>query len=65
MSFSVSAGKRGCLGEKLASTELFLFFASLLQRFTFSAPAGVQLSVEAQGVSLLSPKPFHICVSSR
>ncbi|NXL96157.1 CP2K1 protein, partial [Alectura lathami] len=30
-----SAGRRICAGETLAKMELFLFFTSLLQRFTF------------------------------
>ncbi|XP_077174087.1 cytochrome P450 2K4-like [Paroedura picta] len=35
-----SAGRRLCAGETLAKMELFLFFASLLQRFTFQPPPG-------------------------
>uniref|UniRef100_A0A8C6V4R0 Uncharacterized protein n=1 Tax=Naja naja TaxID=35670 RepID=A0A8C6V4R0_NAJNA len=36
-----SAGSRTCAGETLAKMELFLFFTSLLQKFTFQPPPGI------------------------
>ncbi|XP_061098643.1 cytochrome P450 2F5-like [Conger conger] len=36
-----SAGRRICIGESLARMELFLFFTSLVQTFSFHAPEGV------------------------
>ncbi|KAM3856363.1 cytochrome P450 2K1-like [Vipera latastei] len=36
-----SAGRRLCPGETLAKTEIFMFFTSLLQRFTFQPPPGL------------------------
>ncbi|XP_064652507.1 cytochrome P450 2C15-like [Lineus longissimus] len=35
-----AVGKRQCLGEGMAKMELFIFFVTFLQRFTFSVPEG-------------------------
>ncbi|XP_068448932.1 cytochrome P450 2J4-like [Clinocottus analis] len=60
-----SAGKRMCLGEPLARMELFLFFTSLLQRFSFSSPAGEQPSLEFKLGTTLCPKPYRLCAAPR
>ncbi|XP_068448931.1 cytochrome P450 2J4-like [Clinocottus analis] len=60
-----SAGKRMCLGEPLARMELFLFFTSLLQRFSFSSPAGEQPSLEFKLGATLCPKPYRLCAAPR
>ncbi|XP_044532897.1 cytochrome P450 2J2-like [Gracilinanus agilis] len=60
-----SAGKRVCLGEQLARTELFIFFTCLLQRFTFQAPADTQLSPDFRTGLTLSPVPYKICALPR
>ncbi|XP_015267709.1 PREDICTED: cytochrome P450 2J2 [Gekko japonicus] len=60
-----SAGKRVCLGEQLARTELFLFFTALLQKFTFRAPKGVTLSLDFKAGMTLSPHPYRICALPR
>ncbi|XP_071999888.1 cytochrome P450 2K4-like [Engystomops pustulosus] len=58
MPFSI--GKRSCAGEILARMELFLFFTSLLQHFTFKAPPGAKLDLTPALGSTNSPKPFEI-----
>ncbi|CAJ0934874.1 unnamed protein product [Ranitomeya imitator] len=60
-----SIGKRSCAGETLAKMELFLFFTTLLQNFTFQPIPGAKLDLTpALGVTN-APKPFEICATSR
>ncbi|KAM7011921.1 cytochrome P450 2J1-like [Tautogolabrus adspersus] len=60
-----SAGKRVCPGEQLARTEIFLFFTSLLQRFSLSAPDGEQPSLEFKLGGARCPKPYRLCAVPR
>nr|XP_008536841.1 PREDICTED: cytochrome P450 2J2-like [Equus przewalskii] len=56
-----SAGKRMCLGEQLAKSELFIFFTSLLQRFTFRPPSDEQLSLRFRMGLTIAPAGHRIC----
>ncbi|KAG3283280.1 cytochrome P450 2J2-like [Ictidomys tridecemlineatus] len=60
-----SMGKRGCLGEQLAKTELFIFFTSFLQKFTFKPPDNEKLSLEFRMGLTVSPVSHHICAIPR
>ncbi|XP_029451953.1 cytochrome P450 2K4-like [Rhinatrema bivittatum] len=61
-----SAGRRICLGETLAKMELFLFFTSLLQEFTFCPPPGVtHVDLTPQVGFTTCPKPYMICAMQR
>ncbi|XP_045410718.1 cytochrome P450 2D17-like [Lemur catta] len=61
-----SAGRRMCLGEPLARMELFLFFTSLLQRFSFSVPPGhPQPSDHGVCNFLVTPSPYQLCAVPR
>ncbi|NWR62079.1 CP2J2 protein, partial [Bucorvus abyssinicus] len=63
MPFSI--GKRACLGELLARSELFLFFTALLQKFTFQVPPGTTLSLQPVLSITMAPAPYKICAVPR
>ncbi|XP_072099258.1 cytochrome P450 2D3-like isoform X2 [Mobula birostris] len=62
-----SAGHRVCLGEQLAKTKLFIFFTSMLQRFTFFLPGNEARPSykEARFGITLRPLPYRLCVKAR
>ncbi|NXW27997.1 CP2J2 protein, partial [Phaetusa simplex] len=61
-----SAGHRVCLGENLARTELFIFFANLLRVFTFRLPEGViKVNTEPVWGGTLQPHPYRVCAILR
>ncbi|XP_062987494.1 cytochrome P450 2J4-like [Elgaria multicarinata webbii] len=61
-----SLGHRTCVGDHLARTELFLFFSSLLQAFTFHLAEGSKdITVEAVWGGTLQPHYFEICATPR
>ncbi|CAG2112194.1 unnamed protein product, partial [Medioppia subpectinata] len=51
-----SYGKRNCVGETLARVEVFLYFVSLLQRYTISAENEEMLSLDDKFGLTLQPK---------
>ncbi|XP_021248476.1 cytochrome P450 2K4-like [Numida meleagris] len=63
-----STGRRICAGETLAKMELFLFFTSLLQRFTFQPPPGVSpsdLDLSATTRFVVAPVTHELCAVLR
>ncbi|KAM6172262.1 cytochrome P450 2J2 [Erethizon dorsatum] len=55
-----SVGKRACLGEQLARSELFIFFTFLLQQFTFKPPNNKKLSLKVRRGITFSPESYCI-----
>ncbi|XP_063117380.1 cytochrome P450 2J4-like isoform X2 [Rattus norvegicus] len=60
-----SVGKRACPGEKLAKSELFIFFTALMQNFTFKAPTNEKLSLKLRKGLSLYPVSYRICAVPR
>lgn len=60
-----STGKRVCIGEHLARMELFLFFASQMQRFTFCPVPGEMPSMEGVLGFTHSPEEFRVLAIPR
>ena len=61
-----SAGRRVCLGESLAKTELFLVSSRLLHRFTFEKAPGKPLpNLTGKAGVVLLPVSYEICIKNR
>lgn len=57
-------GKRRCVGENVAKSSLFLFFASVLHFFDFEAVDELPDLTGIDGISL-APKPFRVKLVKR
>lgn len=58
-------GRRTCIGEELARTELFLFFTAILQRFTLLPAPGVKLSTKGILGLTRRPAPYQLIAVPR
>ncbi|MEE6491138.1 hypothetical protein FKM82_016108 [Ascaphus truei] len=62
-----SSGKRICLGESLARMELFIYFTTILQNYSFRPtvhPDDIDLTPIISGVGNV-PRPYQLCAVSR
>lgn len=61
-----STGKRVCLGESLARTQLFLFITSIFQQFKFEPDVkNPIIKVDYYPTIVLQPKPYLYQLKSR
>ncbi|XP_071483681.1 cytochrome P450 2U1-like [Diadema antillarum] len=57
------AGRRLCVGDRIARMQMFLFLASMLRRFEFSLPEGATADFGVDGGNFtLSAAPFEISI---
>ncbi|XP_077990654.1 cytochrome P450 2C38-like [Glandiceps talaboti] len=62
----IGMGPRMCLGLQMAKMELFLFFTTLMQHYTFKLPNGTPpLTTERVNGLICSPKPYNVCILKR
>jgi methyl farnesoate epoxidase / farnesoate epoxidase len=60
------SGKRRCMGENLAKSSLFQFFASFVHSYEFRVPDATALpSWEGIDGITLTPKPFQVILKPR
>jgi len=60
-----SMGKRFCVGEPLARMELFVYFTSVLHKFTLKSPEGEVPTLDAVSSVVRAPKPYRVVASLR
>jgi len=59
------AGRRRCPGEQLARVEIFLFFASMIQKCKFATVTGQEPIVDSKYGLTLKPLDFKVIVTER
>nr|XP_042119910.1 cytochrome P450 2C44 isoform X1 [Peromyscus maniculatus bairdii] len=61
-----SLGKRSCVGESLARMELFLFFTTILQKFSLKSLEPRDLEIKPVATGLINlPPPYKLCLIPR
>ena len=65
--FHSLTGKRDCLGRSLALSQFFLFFAALMQRYSFKSIHENLDMVDTAPVVMFTqtPKPFQVILNKK
>ena len=59
-----SAGRRACLAEKIAKTEIFMIWVGILQKFKITLPDGETPLMKQRSIPA-SPYPYKIKIEER